>query len=134
MSDIITYSFTDDGESEKTRVSMYTCAKRESPLINVIDDKCYDINKGLNTPLIAEGLGLGHYRYHLKGHTCACDFLVCHAIVGEEHFVYYSMSLICDIPANTRHSPDVDSTLCHRLRRWHNVEPTSDRCIVFAAI
>ena len=34
--------------------------------------------------------------------------------------------------ANTRHSADVVSMLCHRLRRWPNIDPTFAQSLVFA--
>ena len=34
--------------------------------------------------------------------------------------------------ANTRHSANVVSMLCHRLRRWPNIDPTLAQSLVFA--
>ena len=34
------------------------------------------------------------------------------------------------VTANTGRSANVGSTLCHRLRRWHNVEPPLADCVL----
>ena len=38
------------------------------------------------------------------------------------------------VSVNTRHRSDVGLALVHRLRRWTNVKPASDWCLVFAGM
>ena len=38
------------------------------------------------------------------------------------------------VPANTIRSPNVDSMLAHRLRRWANIEPALSERLVIAGI
>ena len=38
----------------------------------------------------------------------------------------------CSDPASTTHRPDVGPMLGQRLRRWPNISPTLDRCLVCA--
>ena len=37
-------------------------------------------------------------------------------------------------PASTTHGSNVGPMLAHRLRRWPNIGPTLDRCVVFAGL
>ena len=38
------------------------------------------------------------------------------------------------ISVNKKHRPNVGQMLCHRLRRWLNIDQTLGRCLVFAGI